>query len=81
MSTWEGCTRPNRLFLTDQSFLDHVHGNSHLGLGGAFSVPSLEKPQLALFNGEFHVLHVAVVILQLLGNGLKLGVSVRHLPF
>ena len=42
-------------------------------LGGALSGAGLQHPELAVLDGELHVLHVAVVALQQVEIVLKLG--------
>jgi hypothetical protein len=51
------------------------------GLGRALAVPRLQQPQLALFDGELHVLHVAVVLLQAARNFLQLIEHLGHVGF
>ncbi len=68
-----------RLFAGDQALLDHVHGDAHGGLGGALGVAGLQHPELAAFDSELDVLQVAIVVLELRGDRLELGVGRRHL--
>ena len=63
----------------DQFFIYHVHCNAHFGLCSAFAIAGLQQPQLALLNGKFHVLHVAMVLFQPVGNFLQLGEHLRHI--
>ena len=48
--------------------LRHLDGNPERGLGGALAGARLQHPQLAALDGEFEVLHVAVVLLQPLAD-------------
>ena len=58
-----------------------VHGDLQRGGGGALAVARLQHIQLAVLNGELHVLHVAIVVLKLGGDGHELVVDLRHLVF
>jgi hypothetical protein len=57
-----------RLVPRDESLVCHVHGDADLGFGGTLAVPGLQEPELAPLDGELHVLHVAVVRLELAGD-------------
>ena len=46
---------------------------------GTLAVTGLEHEQLAALDGVLHVLHVAVVVLQGLGDGHELIVNLGHL--
>ena len=61
-------------FLVDEAFFDHVHGDADFRLGGALAIAGLQQPQLAVFDGEFHVLHVAVVVFEFASNFREFGV-------
>ncbi len=52
------------LLLIDHPLVHEVAGDLEGGLRGALAVAALEHVELAVFDGELHVLHVAVVILQ-----------------
>ncbi len=54
----------DRGLLVDQFFLDHVHGDLHRGRRRALAVAGLEHVQLALFDRELEILHVAIALLQ-----------------
>ena len=43
----------------DQFFLDHIDGDLHRGGGVALAVAGLQHVELAFFDGEFEILHVA----------------------
>ncbi len=53
------------LLSSDKSLVDLVDCDSHGRLRSTFPGTGLEEPQLTPLNGEFHVLHVAVVVLEL----------------
>jgi len=42
----------------------HIHGDFQRGFGCAFTRAGLEHPELAFFDSEFNVLHVAVMRLE-----------------
>ena len=64
MSQVAGRNSHNGFFFSDQFFLDHVAGNLDGGRAGSFASTCLQHKQLAVFNREFDVLHVTVVVLQ-----------------
>ena len=64
--------------LVDQAFLDEVGGDADGGGGGALAVAGLEHEELAIFNGELHVLHVLVVLLELHADGVELLEDFGH---
>ncbi len=51
-------------FFADHAFVDQIAGDLDGGLSGALAAAALEHVQLAVFYGEFHILHVAVVVFQ-----------------
>ena len=66
------------LFLGDHAFVDEVAGNLHRGGSGALAVTGLEHVELLVLDGELHVLHVAVVVLELGADVGELLVSLGH---
>ncbi len=78
-----GVNAHHRLFLGDQPLLHHIHGDLHRRLGGPLASARLEHPQLSSLDGELHVLHIAIVMLQKLTDADELLVSfgqfLRHL--
>ena len=65
-------------FLGDQLFIRHVHGDFKRGRRGALAGAGLQHVELPVFDGELHVLHIAVVLLQLYANLFQLVVRLRH---
>ena len=61
----------DRFSLADETLIGHVNGNLDGRRRGALARPGLQHPQLAFLNGEFKVLHVAVM-------GLKAGKDIRQ---
>ena len=55
----------NRLLLRAHAFVDKVARNLERSLRRALAVARLEHEELAVLDGELHVLHVAVVLLEL----------------
>ena len=51
--------------LVDFAFAEEVHGDFHHSSAGALAVTGLEHPEFAVLDGEFHILHVAVVVFEL----------------
>ncbi len=64
--------------LIDHAFAEKVHCDADHSGACAFAVTSLEHPELAVLNGELHILHVAEIILQLVGSGYELCGEVGH---
>src|SRR5580704_3658396 len=56
----------------DEAFADHLDGDLHRGFGGALATARLQHVQLAALDGELHVLHIAVVLLELASDLLEL---------
>ena len=59
-----GVDHQNGLFLGLVTFGNQIHSDLQGGGSGALAVAGLQHVQLALLNGELHVLHVVVVIFQ-----------------
>ena len=68
----------HRLPAGDEALLGLVHGDAHRRLRGPLAVAGLQQPELAALDGELHVLHLPVVLLQPGGNGGELGVHLGH---
>ena len=54
----------HRFVLRDQPFVGELDRDAQCGLGGALARAGLQHPQLALLDGEFEILHVAVMALR-----------------
>ena len=67
------------LVLGDEALLVHVDGHLDGRLPAALGGAGLQQEELALLDGELHVLGVPVMPLQLVGHGVQLLVDVRHL--
>ena len=52
------------LFLGDEALFDHLDRNMQRGGGGALADARLEHPQLALFDRELDIAHIAEVVLE-----------------
>ena len=78
-----GIDHGDSLLLVDHAFVDEIAGDLQSGLRGALAVAALEHVELAVLNGELHVLHVAVVILEQVADldevGIRLGELLFHL--
>ena len=71
----------NDFLAGDQSLLNHLHRDFDFRLCGTFSIPGLEHPKRSSFDGELHVLHVAVMHFQFAGNFPKLVIDFRKPDF
>ena len=54
----------NGTFLIDHAFIYEVAGNLQRCLCGTLAAAALQHVELAVFHGEFHILHVAVVFFE-----------------
>ena len=73
-----GLATLNGSLLVDDTISEQVHGNLHHGRTRALAIAGLEEPELALLYGELHILHVAVVVLQLLLDVVELLEYLGH---
>ena len=71
----------NGFFFSDKTFRHHIHSHFESGGGSAFAVSGLQKEQLFILNGKFHILHIAVMIFQSLSNINKLLINFGHIMF
>jgi hypothetical protein len=72
-SSEAGVDPHDRFLSADQPLAGHVDGNLECRLGRALARPGLQHPQLAVLNGKFQILHVAVMVFQPVADGEKLG--------
>ena len=66
------------LFRRDHAFVDEVAGDVDGRFGRAFAVAGLQEIELAFLDGEFHILHIAVMGFQLIGQADEFAVAVRQ---
>ncbi len=59
-----GLDHEHGLLFVDHALVHQVDGDLQGGGGGALAVTGLEHIELAVLDGELHVLHVAIVVLQ-----------------
>ncbi len=71
----------HRLVAADQLLVGELDRDAERSLCSALAVPRLQHPELALLDGELHVLHVAVVLLQHAVNANELLERGRHCVF
>ena len=70
---------PRHRFLFGYQFLlRQLDGDAQSGLRGALAVARLQHPQLALLDGEFEVLHVAVMLFELGVDAEQFGEGFRQ---
>src|SRR5258705_6524534 len=65
-------------FFANDTFFDHVDGNTYGGKTGALRGARLQHPELALFNREFDVLHFSIMLFEELANLLQLTCRLGH---
>ena len=68
-----------RFLLGDHALVHEVNGDLQGGGSGALAVTGLQHIQLTVLNGELHILHVTVMLLQAGGNVHKLLIDLGHL--
>ncbi len=73
-----GLDAADGLLLRDQAFLREFDRDPQRRLGGALAGAGLQHPELALLDGEFHVLHVAVMLFEDAVDPAELGIGLRH---
>ena len=61
--------------------MEQVDGDLHHGSTGALTVTGLQEPELAFLYGELHILHIAVVLLELVLDAVELLVDLGHSLF
>ena len=69
---------PNRLLRADQPLVDERHRCAQRGGGGALRAARLQQEEPVVLDRELHVLHVAVVALELADRVLELVVRERE---
>ena len=78
-----GVDHSNSLFLIDHALVNEVASDFESSLSGSLTVSGLKHIELALFNGELHILHVTVMIFKSSANFLEvckcLGELLSHL--
>ncbi len=71
------------LLLGDHALVDEVAGDLQRGGRGALAVAALEHIELAVLDGELHILHIAIVVLKDIADlhevGIGLGELLSHL--
>ena len=70
--------RLHRLVAGDQAFIRHIDGDLECRLGGALAGARLQHPQPAVLDGEFEVLHVAIMSLERAKMRGQLGEGLGH---
>ena len=69
------------LLLVDHALVHEVAGDLERSLRGTLAGAALEHVELAVFNGELHVLHVAVVVFENIADLDEVGISLGELFF
>ena len=76
-----GVDHQNSFFFGAHAFVHQIAGDLQRSLSSSLTVTGLEHEQFAVFHGELHVLHVAVVIFQDLANIFELSKSFGEFLF
>ena len=69
------------LFLVNQAFIDHIHGNAQRSLSRTLTIAALQHEELAFFDGELNVLHIAIMFFERVDDVHKLLVDLGQLLF
>ena len=69
------------LFLGDHALVHQVAGDLDGSGSGSLAVSGLQHVELAVFDGELHILHVSVVFLQAVSNVVELLINLWHNGF
>ena len=69
----------NCFFRCNSAFIHQITGNLHSCRCGTLAVSCLQEEQIAFLDGEFHILHVAVMVFQTVGNVHKLCITLRQI--
>ena len=73
-----GLNHHHRFIAGDDAIADKIDGNLQRRLCRALAGPRLEHPDLALLDGELHILHVAIMRFQPGEDILQLREGIRH---
>ena len=73
-----GIDARHRFLFRYQFLLRQFDGDAQSGLPGALAVARLQHPQLALLDGEFEILHVAVMLFELGVDAEQFGEGFRQ---
>ena len=78
-----GVDHGNGFFFGNHALVNKVAGNLERSMSGTLAVTGLEHIELAVLNGEFHILHITVVVFKGAANVFELfksfGELFRHL--
>ncbi len=73
-----GFNLQNSFFFGQNTFIDQVNSDLQSSSSGTLAVTGLQHEELAFFDGVFHILHVAIVSFELVGDVNKLLIDMRH---
>ena len=71
----------NSFFFCLVAFIYQVASDLQSSLCGSLTVPALQHEELLVFNGEFHILHVVIVVFQCITNLDEFSVCIREFLF
>ena len=74
-----GLNAQNGSLLADNALVHQVAGDPQSSLGGTLAVTGLQHEELAILDGELHVLHILVVVLEAGSDLNELIVDLGHL--
>ena len=74
-----GLNAQNSGLFINNALIDEVAGNLQRSLSGTLAVTGLQHEELAILDGELHVLHILVVVLEAGSNLDELVIDLGHL--
>ena len=76
-----GIDAHHRLIPADEALIGEVNRDPQCCLRGALAIARLQHPELAAFDGEFHVLHVAIMRFQQFIDAHEFAIALRQRGF
>ena len=64
--------------LRDEAFSSQIDSNFQCGFGGALAITRLQHPKFAALNGEFNILHIAVMFFEQTADPQKFFERIGH---
>ena len=62
----------------DHTLLEHIHRHLESGDTGTLADTALQHPELALLDGEFYILHIVEVLLEMFADFVEILVNLWH---
>ncbi len=69
------------LILCGKTFSDHVNSNLQSCICSTLAIAALQHVQLAILDGELHILHIMIMLFKRIADSYQIMVSFRHCLF